>query len=78
MIGGVVLTVPDGVTVEQSGFALLGGVDDATRGARAGSPSVRLQVYSLIGGMAVEPPHGPRRTRLSRPRHRHLPPPPRL
>ena len=78
VIGGVALAVPDGVTVEHSGFSLLGGVDDSTSGARAGSPSVRLKFYSLIGGAAVEPPRGPRRLRLSRQRHRGLPPPPRL
>jgi DUF1707 SHOCT-like domain len=79
VIGGVALTVPEGVTVEHSGFSLLGGVDDSTRGAAAGSPTVRLTFYSLIGGAAVEPPGGPRRRRLSRrPRHRGLPPPPRL
>jgi hypothetical protein len=78
VIGGVALTVPDGVTVEHSGFSLLGGIDDSTHGAAAGSPTVRLTFYSLIGGAAVEPPGGPRRRRLSRPRHRGLPPPPRL
>jgi hypothetical protein len=76
VIGGVALTVPDGVAVEHSGFSLLGGVDDATGGAAAGSSSVRLKFYSLIGGAAVEPPHGPRRLRLSRRRHRGLGPPP--
>jgi DUF1707 SHOCT-like domain len=79
VIGGVALTVPEGVTVEHSGFSVLGGIDDGTRGAPAGSPTVRLTFYSLIGGAAVEPPGGPRRRRLSRrPRHRGLPPPPRL
>jgi hypothetical protein len=78
VIGGVALTVPEGVTVEHFGFSLLGGIADSTRGAASGSPAVRLTFYSLIGGAAVEPPGGPRRRRLSRSRHRGLPPPPRL
>ena len=77
-IGGVALTVPDGVAVEHTGFSLLGGVDDSTPAAEAGSPTVRLEFYSLIGGAAVEPPRGPRRLRLSRRRQRGLPPPPGL
>jgi uncharacterized protein DUF1707 len=68
---------PGGVDVKV--WSVIGGVDESTRGAAAGSPTVRLTFYSLIGGAAVEPPGGPRRRRLSRrPRHRGLPPPPRL
>ena len=76
MIGGVALTVPDGVTVEHSGFSLLGGIDDSTRGAPQDRRRSGSTFYSLIGGAAVEPPRGPRRLRLSRRRHRGLPPPP--
>jgi hypothetical protein len=76
IIGGVALTVPDGVAVEHAGFSLLGGVDDSTRGAGPGSPTVRLEFYSLIGGAALARSRGLRRH--FRPRHRRLPPPPRL
>lgn len=56
IMGGSTITVPDGVRVETSGFALLGGNDVHLTGApepAPGAPLVRVRALSLMGGSEV-------------------------
>ena len=77
VMGGIDVTVPDGVHVEMSGFALMGGNDDNTRGEEPppGAPVVRVRAFALMGGIDVH-----RRRRKWRSRHLgpEPPEPPRL
>jgi hypothetical protein len=56
IMGGVGITVPEGVAVELSGFALMG-----ANGAPAdkvpplpGAPSVRVRAFAVMGGVGIE------------------------
>jgi hypothetical protein len=55
ILGGCELRVPQGVDVEVSGFALLGGhevkLDDEI--ASPGAPTIRLRLVSILGGTDV-------------------------
>jgi hypothetical protein len=56
-MGGSDIVVPDGVHVELSGFALLGGNDLRLGDAPLPPPSapvVRVRAYSLLGGTDVK------------------------
>lgn len=56
IMGGIEIIVPEGIEVEMSGFALMGGnekrVADVPR--LPGSPIVRVQAFSLMGGVSVK------------------------
>jgi hypothetical protein len=56
VMGGVGITVPEGVAVELSGFALMGanGGPDDKLPPLPGAPSVRVRAFALMGGVAVE------------------------
>jgi hypothetical protein len=56
VMGGSDIIVPEGVEVELSGFALLGGNDLKVGGARPrpGAPVVRVRAFSLMGGTDVK------------------------
>jgi hypothetical protein len=56
VMGGIGITVPEGVTVELSGFALMGangGPDDKVP-PLPGAPAVRVRAFALMGGVAIE------------------------
>lgn len=56
IMGGIDVRVPEGVRVEMGGFALMGG--NVSQGAAdappPGAPVVRVQAYSLMGGVNVK------------------------
>jgi class 3 adenylate cyclase len=56
IMGGVEIVVPEGIEVDLNGFALMGGnerrVKDVPR--IPGSPIVRVQAFSLMGGVSVK------------------------
>jgi hypothetical protein len=56
VMGGVDVIVPDGVEVDLGGFALMGGNDHRPGQApvRAGTPTVRVRAFSLMGGVDVK------------------------
>jgi class 3 adenylate cyclase len=65
VMGGIEVIVPEGIHVEMTGLALLGGKDCRVTDAPPvpGSPVVRVRVFALMGGVTVRT--GKRR----RPRH---------
>lgn len=54
-MGGIDIRVPEGVEVELTGFALMGGRDDRTADVptRPGAPFVRVRAFALMGGVNV-------------------------
>jgi len=56
LMGGSDIIVPEGVEVELSGFALLGGNDLKVEGPRPrpAAPVVRVRAFSLMGGTDVK------------------------
>jgi Domain of unknown function (DUF1707)/Cell wall-active antibiotics response 4TMS YvqF len=55
VLGGIEITVPEGVEVDVSGFAVLG-ANEHEQGAepvRPGTPVVRVRAYSVLGGINV-------------------------
>jgi hypothetical protein len=76
LMGGSDIIVPDGVRVELSGFAFMGGNDlrlEDTPSPPPGAPVVHVRAYSIMGGTDVKlrTTVGSRRPRLPGP-----PPPP--
>ncbi len=54
LLGGVRITIPDGVRVDRSGFNLIGG----TRVGRGpepgpGAPTIHIRAFSLLGGVEI-------------------------
>jgi hypothetical protein len=57
LVGGIDVTAPTGVNVAVEGFSLVGGRRVDARGPiSAGSPTVRLRSFSLVGGVRVRKP----------------------
>jgi hypothetical protein len=54
-MGGLSVTVPEGIEVDVGGFALIGGVDHEGSGKPPlpGAPRVRVRGFTLIGGTSV-------------------------
>jgi class 3 adenylate cyclase len=55
IMGGIEVIVPEGIQVEMTGLALLGGKDCRVRDVRPvpGSPVVHVRVFALMGGVTV-------------------------
>ena len=55
IMGGIEVVVPEGIQVEMTGIALLGGKDCRVPDVRPvpGSPVVRVRVFALMGGVTV-------------------------
>jgi hypothetical protein len=68
IMGGIEVVAPEGVDVELSGFALMGGNSGPKDAGPvpAGAPIVRVRAYSLMGGVGVS------RKRQRRSSHAHL------
>jgi hypothetical protein len=67
VMGGADIYVPEGLNVEVSEFALLGGnsVDENVGGAATpGAPTLHLRMYSIMGGSDVK--RGPKLSRAER------------
>jgi hypothetical protein len=56
VMGGIGITVPEGVSVELSGFALMGanGGPNDKLPPLPGAPAIRVRAYSLMGGVGIE------------------------
>jgi class 3 adenylate cyclase len=56
IMGGIEIIVPEGIEVELDGFAFMGGNDRRVKDVPRlpGSPVVRVQAFSLMGGVAVK------------------------
>jgi hypothetical protein len=69
LLGGSDIVVPEGVHVELSGFAFLGGDDLKLEGPEPppGAPVVHVQTISILGGTDVKTRRGRRRRGLPRP-----------
>jgi hypothetical protein len=58
VMGGIEIVVPDGVEVEMTGFAFMGGRDNSTRRpASDAAPLLRVRAYALMGGVEVRNPN---------------------
>ncbi len=57
-LGGLSVTVPEGIEVDVSGFSLIGGRDVALEGERRrpGTPLIHIRAYTFLGGIAVRTP----------------------
>ena len=62
-MGGVHITVPEGVEVDVSGFTFIGGRDVDIKGdrRRPGTPLIRVRAYGIMGGISVSTPEPPAR-----------------
>ena len=57
VMGGVHIVVPPGLTVETSGFALMGGFHGAPEGTAppaSDGPVLRIRGFTLMGGVHVD------------------------
>ena len=56
IMGGVGITVPEDVSVELGGFAVMGanGAPDDRRVPRPGAPLLRVRAFSVMGGVGIE------------------------
>jgi Domain of unknown function (DUF1707)/Cell wall-active antibiotics response 4TMS YvqF len=56
VMGGIGITVPEGVSVELSGFALMGanGAPHDKLPPPPGAPVVRVRAFALMGGVGIE------------------------
>lgn len=56
VMGGIEVVVPEGVEVDMTGFAIMGGreyrVADVAR--RPGTPMIRIRAYAFMGGVEVK------------------------
>ena len=55
LMGGMSVTVPEGIDVDVGGFTLIGGVDHqgAARAPLPGAPRIRIRGFTFIGGTEV-------------------------
>jgi hypothetical protein len=74
VLGGADIRVPEGLNVELTDFAILGGNDSDLGVERPdpGGPTLRLKVISILGGTDVK--RGRRLTRAERKARKHLEP----
>lgn len=69
VMGGIEVTVPEGVEVEMTGFAFMGGREYqvADVAPRPGAPLIRVRAYAFMGGVEVKskPARGGKRLDLA-------------
>jgi hypothetical protein len=55
VMGGIEITVPEGVEVDMTGFAFMGGreLKVADVPVLPGSPVIRVRAYAVMGGIEV-------------------------
>ena len=55
IMGGIDITVPEGIPVEMDGFVLMGGSDNRVRDLPVlpGAPLIRVKAYGMWGGVSV-------------------------
>jgi DUF1707 SHOCT-like domain len=72
VMGGAEIRVPDGVDVEVSNVAIMGGNDIqlGDQAVPAGGPVIRIRLVSIMGGVAVK--RGRKRTKAERKRQKEL------
>jgi hypothetical protein len=65
VLGGAEILVPQGVSIQLSGFSLFGGKGDKRAGGPLlpGSPLIRVRAFTLLGGVTVKD-NSPRRNLL--------------
>jgi DUF1707 SHOCT-like domain len=59
IMGGIGITVPEGVSVELGGFALMGanGAPTDRRVPLPDAPAIRVRAFSVMGGVGIERKH---------------------
>jgi class 3 adenylate cyclase len=68
IMGGIDITVPEGIPVEMDGFVLMGGSDNRVRDMPVlpGAPLVRVKAYGMWGGVSVKSKPADREKRKDR------------
>jgi hypothetical protein len=64
LMGGIDITVPDGVTVRNETIGIMGGSSTPEGNAPAGAPVIRVTGAAIMGGVDIKRPKRPKRPKL--------------